>query len=101
MPVRVTRSVDCIKVFVGPAAIRALSFLCEVSLTGELDAQRGTVVRPRKMGVLRQDQYAFDAYRVIDTFACLPDPVTNVHADSFDVFVGDGTTVHDTVEGQK
>ena len=29
--------------------------------------QKGTVVRPRKFGVLRQDQFAFDAYRVIDT----------------------------------
>src|SRR5215203_2106827 len=36
-------------------------------LTGELDPQQGTVVRPRKLGVLRQDQYAFDSYRVIDT----------------------------------
>jgi ATPase subunit of ABC transporter with duplicated ATPase domains len=36
-------------------------------LTGELDAQKGTVTRPRKLGVLRQDQYAFDAHRVIDT----------------------------------
>src|SRR5881398_2615899 len=36
-------------------------------LTGELDAQKGTVVRPRKFGVLKQDQYEFDAYRVIDT----------------------------------
>ena len=36
-------------------------------LTGELEPQKGSVVRPRKMGVLRQDQYAFDAYRVIDT----------------------------------
>ena len=36
-------------------------------LTGELDAQKGNVVRPKKLGVLRQDQYAFDAYRVIDT----------------------------------
>jgi ATPase subunit of ABC transporter with duplicated ATPase domains len=36
-------------------------------LTGELDPQKGTVVRPRKFGVLRQDQFAFDAYRVIDT----------------------------------
>ena len=36
-------------------------------LTGELDAQRGTVVRPEKLGVLRQDQYAFDQFRVIDT----------------------------------
>src|SRR4030095_4367386 len=36
-------------------------------LTGELEPQRGTVSRPRKLGVLRQDQYAFDRYRVIDT----------------------------------
>ncbi len=36
-------------------------------LTGELEAQKGTIVRPRKLGILRQDQFAFDAYRVIDT----------------------------------
>jgi ATPase subunit of ABC transporter with duplicated ATPase domains len=36
-------------------------------LTGELDPQKGSVVRPRKFGVLSQDQFAFDAYRVIDT----------------------------------
>ena len=36
-------------------------------LTGELDAQKGTVVRPRKFGVLKQNQYEFDSYRVIDT----------------------------------
>src|ERR1700728_3209077 len=36
-------------------------------LTGELDPQKGTVVRPRKLGVLSQDQFAFDAYTVIDT----------------------------------
>src|SRR5580700_9559805 len=36
-------------------------------LTGEIDPQKGSVVRPKKLGVLRQDQYAFDAYRVIDT----------------------------------
>src|SRR5437660_5365758 len=36
-------------------------------LTGELEAQKGNVVRPRKLGVLSQDQFAFDAYRVIDT----------------------------------
>jgi ATPase subunit of ABC transporter with duplicated ATPase domains len=36
-------------------------------LTGELDPQKGTVVRPKKFGVLSQDQFAFDAYRVIDT----------------------------------
>ena len=36
-------------------------------LTGELEPQKGTVVRPRKLGVLRQDQFAFDAFRVLDT----------------------------------
>jgi ATPase subunit of ABC transporter with duplicated ATPase domains len=36
-------------------------------LSGELEPQKGTVVRPKKLGVLRQDQYAFDAFRVIDT----------------------------------
>ncbi|HEY8997488.1 MAG TPA: ATP-binding cassette domain-containing protein, partial [Edaphobacter sp.] len=36
-------------------------------LTGEIDAQKGSVVRPKKIGVLKQNQYEFDAYRVIDT----------------------------------
>ena len=36
-------------------------------LSGELDPQKGTVVRPKKIGLIRQDQFAFDAYRVIDT----------------------------------
>ncbi|HJW44357.1 MAG TPA: ATP-binding cassette domain-containing protein [Geothrix sp.] len=36
-------------------------------LAGELEQQTGTVQRPRKMGILRQDQFAFDAFRVIDT----------------------------------
>jgi ATPase subunit of ABC transporter with duplicated ATPase domains len=36
-------------------------------LSGELDPQKGTVVRQRKLGVLSQDQFAFDAYSVLDT----------------------------------
>ncbi|HWZ12436.1 MAG TPA: ATP-binding cassette domain-containing protein [Acidobacteriaceae bacterium] len=36
-------------------------------LAGDIDAQKGTVVRPKKVSVLRQDQYAFDSMRVIDT----------------------------------
>src|SRR6187549_2524318 len=36
-------------------------------LTGEQPPQRGSVTRPPKMGVLRQDHFAFDSYRVIDT----------------------------------
>jgi ATPase subunit of ABC transporter with duplicated ATPase domains len=36
-------------------------------LSGELDPQKGTVVRPRKLGVLSQDQFAFDAFTAVDT----------------------------------
>jgi ATPase subunit of ABC transporter with duplicated ATPase domains len=36
-------------------------------LSGENDPQKGTVVRPKKLSVLSQDQFAFDAHRVIDT----------------------------------
>ncbi len=36
-------------------------------LTGELTPQQGTVVRPDKLGILAQDQFAFDRFRVIDT----------------------------------
>ncbi|MBI3477400.1 MAG: ATP-binding cassette domain-containing protein [Acidobacteria bacterium] len=36
-------------------------------LTGELDPQKGVVVRPKKLGVLSQNQFAFDRFRVIDT----------------------------------
>jgi ATPase subunit of ABC transporter with duplicated ATPase domains len=35
-------------------------------LTGETPPQKGTVTRPPKVGVLRQDQFAFDTFRVID-----------------------------------
>src|SRR6187549_1032362 len=36
-------------------------------LTGEIEPEKGSVSRPQKMGVLSQDQFAFDAYRVMDT----------------------------------
>jgi ATPase subunit of ABC transporter with duplicated ATPase domains len=36
-------------------------------LTGELAPQRGSVTRPAKLGVLKQDHFAFDQVRVIDT----------------------------------
>jgi ATPase subunit of ABC transporter with duplicated ATPase domains len=36
-------------------------------LTGELEQTKGSVTRPKRLGVLRQDQFAFDAFRVIDT----------------------------------
>src|SRR5215813_12197092 len=36
-------------------------------LTGDIEPSKGAVSRPKKFGVLRQDQFAFDEYRVIDT----------------------------------
>jgi ATPase subunit of ABC transporter with duplicated ATPase domains len=36
-------------------------------LTGELEPTKGSITAPKKMGVLRQDQFAFDEFRVIDT----------------------------------
>ena len=36
-------------------------------LTGEIEPEKGSITRPGKMGVLRQDQFAFDEHRVIDT----------------------------------
>src|SRR6476660_8057121 len=36
-------------------------------LTGEIESSKGSVTRPKKIGILRQDQFAFDPYRVIDT----------------------------------
>jgi ATPase subunit of ABC transporter with duplicated ATPase domains len=36
-------------------------------LTSQTPPQKGVVVRPEKLGVLSQDQFAFDRFRVIDT----------------------------------
>ncbi len=36
-------------------------------LTGEIDPSKGSITRPSKLGVLQQDHFAFDAFRVLDT----------------------------------
>src|SRR5206468_1317137 len=36
-------------------------------LTGDIEPAKGSVTRPKKFGVLRQDQFAFDEFRAIDT----------------------------------
>ena len=36
-------------------------------LTGEIDPSKGSVTRPKKLGVLSQNQFAFDACTVLDT----------------------------------
>jgi len=43
------------------------STLMKNFLTGEIEPTKGNVSRPKKIGVLRQDQFAFDEFRVIDT----------------------------------
>jgi len=35
--------------------------------TGEVEASGGTIQRPGNMGVLAQDQFSFDRFRVLDT----------------------------------
>ena len=35
-------------------------------LTGEIEPEKGSVTRPKKVGILHQDQFAFDSYRVLD-----------------------------------
>ena len=35
-------------------------------LTGDVEPEKGSVTRPKKVGILRQDQFAFDSYRVLD-----------------------------------
>src|SRR6202049_4316335 len=36
-------------------------------LEGDIEPTKGSVSRPKKLGILRQDQFAFDEFRVIDT----------------------------------
>src|SRR4030081_397973 len=36
-------------------------------ITGEIEPSKGSITRPKKLGVLSQDQFAFDAFRVVDT----------------------------------
>jgi ATPase subunit of ABC transporter with duplicated ATPase domains len=45
-------------------------------LTGEIDpSNNGTVTRPRKVGVLKQNQFAYDDERIIDTVIMGNDPL--------------------------
>ena len=49
-------------------------------LTGEIEPAKGSVTRPKKFGVLRQDQFAFDDFRVIDTVIMGNAPLWNALA---------------------
>jgi ATPase subunit of ABC transporter with duplicated ATPase domains len=63
--VTTTFSPGCRYGLTGPNGAGKSTFL--KLLTGELPPQKGTVARPAKLGVLRQDQFAFDRFRVLDT----------------------------------
>src|SRR6201986_3788427 len=64
-------------------------------LTGEIDPQKGTVVRPKKIGVLSQDQYAFDAYRVIDTVIMGNKPLWQALAERAELYAKSDMTDED------
>src|SRR6267378_384892 len=64
-------------------------------LTGELDAQKGTVVRPKRVGVLSQDQFAFDAFRVIDTVIMGNRPLWDALAERDELYSKSEMTDHD------
>src|SRR6266481_403345 len=36
-------------------------------LAGDFEPTKGSITRPKKLGILRQDQFAFDEFRVLDT----------------------------------
>ncbi|MDQ6665778.1 MAG: ATP-binding cassette domain-containing protein [Acidobacteriota bacterium] len=55
-------------------------------LTGEIDAQKGNVVRPRRLGVLSQDQFEFDSFRVIDTVIMGNRPLWNALAERDEIY---------------
>ena len=64
-------------------------------LTGEMDAQKGTVVRPKRLGVLRQDQFAFDAFRAIDTVIMGNRPLWDALAERDEIYLKPDMTDED------
>src|SRR5260370_28158788 len=55
-------------------------------LSGESEPQKGSGVRPKRLGVLRQDQFAFDAFRVVDTVIIGNRPLWEALADRDDLY---------------
>jgi ATPase subunit of ABC transporter with duplicated ATPase domains len=64
-------------------------------LTGEMDTQKGAVVRPKRLGVLRQDQFAFDAFRVIDTVIMGNRPLWDALAERDEIYAKPDMTDED------
>ncbi len=64
-------------------------------LTGELDPEKGSVVRPKRLGVLSQDQFAYDAFRVIDTVIMGNRTLWNVLAERDEIYAKPDMTDED------
>jgi ATPase subunit of ABC transporter with duplicated ATPase domains len=64
-------------------------------LTGELEAQKGNVVRPKRVGVLSQDQFAFDEFRVVDTVIMGNRPLWSALAERDELYLKSDLTDED------
>ena len=64
-------------------------------LTGEIEPEKGSVTRPKKMGVLSQDQFAFDAYRVLDTVIMGNSPLWDALQERETLYAKDSDTLTD------
>jgi len=64
-------------------------------LTGEIEPQKGNVVRPKRLGVLRQDQFAFDTFRVVDTVIMGNRPLWDALAEREDIYAKPDMTQDD------
>ncbi len=64
-------------------------------LTGDEEPTKGTVIRPRKFGILRQDQFAFDEFRVLDTVIMGNKPLWEALAEREVLYDKDPSTLTD------
>jgi ATPase subunit of ABC transporter with duplicated ATPase domains len=64
-------------------------------LTGDEEPTKGIVTRPRKFGILRQDQFAFDSYRVLDTVIMGNKPLWEALAEREKLYDKDPNTLTD------
>jgi ATPase subunit of ABC transporter with duplicated ATPase domains len=64
-------------------------------LTGEAEPTKGSVTRPKKLGILRQDQFAFDECRVIDTVIMGNAPLWSALQEREELYAKDYTSLTD------
>jgi ATPase subunit of ABC transporter with duplicated ATPase domains len=64
-------------------------------LTGEIEPSKGSITRPKKIGILRQDQFAFDNFRVIDTVVMGNAPLWDALQQREELYAKDHTQLTD------